>query len=1051
MVAGSEEEQDMKRKRTLEGDEEDDDEDEEEQEQYRYGTTKKQRGGQRKKKSRASDFILDEADVGDSDDEEDEDDWEDGAEGREAANQLASLLEKGPTAQEMDSHRRRFAEVMEKDETEIEKYYQDRYKQQAQLEKFTSTGASNEEIAKQRLLPSVKDPSLWMIKCKPGEERASCLHLMRKMVAHLTTGQPLHIVSAVVIDTVKGYIYVEAFKHSHVQEAVIGVSTLRFNAKNQRLIRISEMTDVLKIVKAVPRLKERQWVRIERGIYKDDAAQVEFVDETASSISLRIIPRIDYAHLRDKHRFALEGKKAPPPKKDFRPAAKLFAPEQIKEVGGEYRRDGDMYLFQGGRFTIRGFLIKAFPPTNIQVEEVKPSLAELEAFDDTLDGINFGQVSAELARSTGDVDSVSQRFAQGEFVEVVNGELCHLKGRVIRCEGKRVIVQPDHKVLKEPIEFPADELRKFFKTGDHVRVVRGRYEGDTGLVVRVEANQVVLFSDMAMHEMQVLPEDLQVSTERATGVDRCGQFQWGDLVQIDPQTVGVIVRIERDVLYILTMHDKVVHMKPGAGLKKKDTSRAVTCDSEANQLRVKDFVKVVAGNNSGRQGELKHIFRNYLFLHSKLVPENGGLFVCMSRLVTLTGAGSISSYATPFAAAAGSSSFVASSPRAGPSPIASRVITAGRGGSIVSRPSDVGRNRRDYKLIGKTVKVIHGLYKGHVGVVKDSTDTVAMVELHTNCDTITVARNHICEANPAQPMRSNFGSLPGLYRDWDAPSPFARPSPVNTPCRETTATPHYQDGLTKTPAYGGGWKTPAHDAGSRTPRLGGKTPMHPGLDTPRSGVRFGEELENGPDSPTLATGWGDDDIVADANEQPTADDRFGVAPGDLETTSAFGEETFDPGNVTPHYPGIDYDDEEDKDNSQQTSQGFGGLTIDEAQDAGQSLGSGWLTTDIQVRITHHESSEYLRLDGYVRAVNCGICSLYIPGKDKVVEIAATAVEPILPNRGDRVKVIFGEEREVCGKLLSVDGANAVFVPGDSSAAPKVVPWNYLCRLAPEHL
>ena len=55
--------------------------------------------------------------------------------------------------------------------------------------------------------------------------------------------------------------------------------------------------------------------------------------------------------------------------------------------------------------------------------------------------------------------------------------------------------------MQDPLEFPANELRKFFKMGDHVKVIRGRYEGDTGLIVRVEDNIVVLFSDLTMHEV----------------------------------------------------------------------------------------------------------------------------------------------------------------------------------------------------------------------------------------------------------------------------------------------------------------------------------------------------------------------------------------------------------------------------------------------------------------------------------------------------------------------------------------------------------------------
>jgi len=63
-------------------------------------------------------------------------------------------------------------------------------------------------------------------------------------------------------------------------------------------------------------------------------------------------------------------------------------------------------------------------------------------------------------------------------------------------------------------------------------VIGGRYEGDTGLIVRVQDNLVVLFSDLTMHELKVLPRDLQLCADIATGVDSLGQFQFGDMVQV---------------------------------------------------------------------------------------------------------------------------------------------------------------------------------------------------------------------------------------------------------------------------------------------------------------------------------------------------------------------------------------------------------------------------------------------------------------------------------------------------------------------------------------
>ena len=75
---------------------------------------------------------------------------------------------------------------------------------------------------------------------------------------------------------------------------------------------------------------------------------------------------------------------------------------------------------------------------------------------------------------------------------------------------------------------------------------------------------VVLFSDLTMHELRVLPKDLQLCTDMATGVDSLGQFQFGDMVQLDPQTVGVIVQIQREAFQVLNMHGKLQSVRPAA-------------------------------------------------------------------------------------------------------------------------------------------------------------------------------------------------------------------------------------------------------------------------------------------------------------------------------------------------------------------------------------------------------------------------------------------------------------------------------------------------------
>ena len=50
----------------------------------------------------------------------------------------------------------------------------------------------------------------------------------------------------------------------------------------------------------------------------------------------------------------------------------------------------------------------------------------------------------------------------------------------------------------------------------------------------------------------------------------------------------------------------------------------------------------------------------------------------------------------------------------------------------ISGPA-IQKVRRDNEIIGKSVRIIQGPLKGYFGIVKDSTEQTARVELHTNC------------------------------------------------------------------------------------------------------------------------------------------------------------------------------------------------------------------------------------------------------------------------------------------------------------------------------
>ena len=78
-----------------------------------------------------------------------------------------------------------------------------------------------------------RDPNLWMVKCRIGEEKMTALQLMRKMIAYQFTDEPLQIKSVVAPEGVKGYVYIESYKQTHVKAAMEGISNLKLGTWKQ--------------------------------------------------------------------------------------------------------------------------------------------------------------------------------------------------------------------------------------------------------------------------------------------------------------------------------------------------------------------------------------------------------------------------------------------------------------------------------------------------------------------------------------------------------------------------------------------------------------------------------------------------------------------------------------------------------------------------------------------------------------------------------------------------------------------------------------------------
>uniref|UniRef100_A0A8D1Q567 Transcription elongation factor SPT5 n=1 Tax=Sus scrofa TaxID=9823 RepID=A0A8D1Q567_PIG len=906
-------------------------------------------------------------------------------------------------------------------EEELGEYYMKKYAKSSVGE--TVYGGSDElsdDITQQQLLPGVKDPNLWTVKCKIGEERATAISLMRKFIAYQFTDTPLQIKSVVAPEHVKGYIYVEAYKQTHVKQAIEGVGNLRLGYWNQQMVPIKEMTDVLKVVKEVANLKPKSWVRLKRGIYKDDIAQVDYVEPSQNTISLKMIPRIDYDRI--KARMSLKDWFAKR-KKFKRPPQRLFDAEKIRSLGGDVASDGDFLIFEGNRYSRKGFLFKSFAMSAVITEGVKPTLSELEKFEDQPEGIDLEVVTESTGKER------EHNFQPGDNVEVCEGELINLQGKILSVDGNKITIMPKHEDLKDMLEFPAQELRKYFKMGDHVKVIAGRFEGDTGLIVRVEENFVILFSDLTMHELKVLPRDLQLCSETASGVDVGGQHEWGELVQLDPQTVGVIVRLERETFQVLNMYGKVVTVRHQAVTRKKDNRFAVALDSEQNNIHVKDIVKVIDGPHSGREGEIRHLFRSFAFLHCKKLVENGGMFVCKTRHLVLAG-GSKPRDVTNFTVGG----FAPMSPRISSPMHPSRgqgFGSPGGGGGGMSR----GRGRRDNELIGQTVRISQGLHWG---------------SRRPGGMTSTYGRT---------PM---YGSQTPMYGSGSRTPMYGS----QTPLQDGSRTPHYgsqtplHDG-SRTPAQSGAWdpnnpNTPSRaeeeyeyafdDEPTPSPQAYGGTPnpQTPGYPDPSSPQVNPQYNPQTPGTPAM---YNTDQFSPYAAPSPQG--SYQPSPTPQATRTPIHQPA-----ITPHprpWP-IRYWSA----SPSPSPVGYSPMTPGAPSPGGynpHTPGSGieqnssdWVTTDIQVKVRDtYLDTQVVGQTGVIRSVTGGMCSVYLKDSEKVVSISSEHLEPITPTKNNKVKVILGEDREATGVLLSIDGEDGI-VRMDLDEQLKILNLRFLGKL-----
>lgn len=585
-------------------------------------------------------------------------------------------------------------------------------------------------VPKRLLLPSVNDPSIWAVKAREGKEREVIFAITKRIEERMGTDEELAITAAFerggTTSIMRGYIYVEARRSNDIMVALDGIQGVWPRSK-MLLVQIKDMADLLRVTQT-PKLEAGAWVRLKKPPkYDGDLAQVLDVTESGLECRVKFIPRLDYGVRDEALGMTADGKrKRMPGGRGPRPPQRLFSEIEARKrqprlVAGK----GSSWQYNGDEFE-NGFMIKEVKIQQLNVKDVNPTLEEVTRFASSSETDGTENLDLKALASSLNSSNINVTYLPGDVVEVFRGEQQGVVGKATNVVGDIVTLSVSEGELEgQTLEIPTKSLRKRFKLGDHVKVISGsKYRDEVGLVVKIEDDKVTFLTDQSNTPVTVFSRDLREASDIG-GQGSLGQYSLLDLVQLDVTTVGCIVKVDRESLVVLDQTGATRQIMPSQ-IANIIPRRKMTIASDRNgsEIRLDDVVKEYGGQQ--RQGKIIHIHRSFVYLQSHDSNENAGVFVTRSSQLNTI-------------AAKGGRINAAAGPALDQMNPALKRNPSGNGAGMAPPKQSFGRDRS----IGQTVTIKKGGWKGLLGIVKDTTDTHARVELHTKGKIVTVPKNDL--------------------------------------------------------------------------------------------------------------------------------------------------------------------------------------------------------------------------------------------------------------------------------------------------------------------
>ena len=595
----------------------------------------------------------------------------------------------------------------------------ERIEQKEEAQKYDQT----EELMDK--LPTSKDPKLWLVKCKIGDEKEIVENLYHKYFffknksADDKEKDKVKIFSIISFTTLKGKIFIEAHSEKDVLFAIQGMSNV--NQNSVTLVPVHERPQIFEFDQSPKsEIFKNQLVRIKGGNYDGDLAKVIYVEDQVNKIHIACVPRI-FDDLKGKKGYNV----APFTKLKLtqKPRLQLFDEKKLTKEEKDFLNNINEYGRQAQKFHnnkfIDGLLIKVVRSSQLNTENVSPKEEELQKIGCIRD--EDGKVKDKNTEDELTVaNKTNVKFKKGDFVKIKSNDYEDYNGltaKVIEEENDKIIaVKLIHDKINGVFKFPKNELvlmKHDFKNGDLVYAKYGVNKGKSGLVIQVLDNgTITVYDNITKSQFVAKNSDLIFSEDMEFDNEENEMFKIGDLVNVkNSKIVCYIIESTKLVLKVVTFTNKVKSLSV-RDVNKINLGKRITCiDGKGNPLDLENTVKVINGQYKGHKGLIKQIYNKFVFLLNNDFKRTNGIFCELTENLELLGS------------------------------------------ELLKESNDKGRvnirripnNIRD--LQGKIVHVISGQWKGYNGILLDGNDKNVRIELIAKQKTIEIPFKDMMEGD----------------------------------------------------------------------------------------------------------------------------------------------------------------------------------------------------------------------------------------------------------------------------------------------------------------